>query len=83
MVSEMSTWTEAQRRHYGRLFRFMLANQHAFRHPSAPVLTDEQWETTAHNAAWMAAEMLEPGDIEILDPDTDEFVATTKTAGLH
>lgn len=84
MAAEMSDrWTEEQRRHYGKLYRFISTNFQQFVHPSTPALTAEQQDTIAHNAAFLAAEMLEPGDIDFMDLDSGEIVASTKSAGPH
>jgi hypothetical protein len=40
------------------VFGDMVANQAHFRHPKASEVPAEQWETTAWNAAWIAAYLL-------------------------
>lgn len=52
-------WTPQQLALFRRLLRHMAANQGVFSHPGAPRLEPEHWLTVCHNAAWMAADMLE------------------------
>lgn len=52
-------WTREQHALFARLFKHMAANQPVFTHPDAPAVDPEHWLTTCHNAAWMAADMLE------------------------
>lgn len=52
-----AAWSEAQRAMFVGLFRYMFDNQSFFAHPKAARLTDEQWRTTAWNAAWIAADL--------------------------
>lgn len=82
-MAEMSTrWTEAQRRIYGRVFRYFTVNQAACCHPDMAKASAEHWETIAHNAAWLAAEFLEPGEFVFRDSETNEIVASTNVS-LH
>lgn len=55
-------WTPLQRALFVRLYRHMVSNQEAFKHPRAPMLDAGLWVTTCWNAAWMAATWC-------LDPD--------------
>ena len=68
-------WSEAQNILYVKVHRFMSANKNAMSHPQAPVFTDEHWQTVCHNAAFLAAEMLETDSLRILDVDTEEVIA--------
>lgn len=49
-------WDGTARRAFNSLFSFMMLNQSLFHHPNQTLLEDKHWETTAHNAAWTAAE---------------------------
>lgn len=83
-MAELSDrWTEAQKRIYGRVFRFMQANPKAQCHPDTAPLPDNEWETICHNAAWLAAEFLEEGELKIVDSETGDVVAETNRQALH
>lgn len=69
-------WSEAQRRIYGRVYRFMLVNQQVQTHPAMGRIPDEHWDTICHNAAWLAAELLEDGDFAIRDLDTNQLLSS-------
>lgn len=78
MTAEVSArWNEAQRRIYGRVYRFMVLNQRSACHPDQAHLPADQWDTICHNAAWLAAEFIEAGEITFRDMD-GEVVATSK-----
>lgn len=83
MAEPSAHWTDEQKRIYGRVFRFMSANATSMRHPQSADIPADQWETVCHNAAWLAAEFLEPGDLVIRDVDTDEVIASTNAGALH
>jgi hypothetical protein len=68
-------WTAEQSQLYGRVLRFMVANQEAFRHPDGPILRPEHWQTVCHNAAWTAADLLDSESLRIIDGDTGAIVA--------
>ena len=51
-------WTDQQRAIFNRVYRHMLSNQTAFVHPQASRVEDEHWSTTAWNAAWFAAHVV-------------------------
>jgi len=70
-------WTEEQREMFSHVFRFMLMNQRAIKHPESPDLQDEQWRTICHNAAWAAAEFMECDELTITDLDTGTIMAST------
>jgi len=81
MVADEATlpdeWTEDQRAVYGRMLRFMLANQELFTHPDTPRMPEDQWRTIAHNAACIGADFSGGGEVTIMDGDT--VIATTET----
>lgn len=70
-------WTEAQKAIYAKVYRFMVTNPNAMRHPDMALPSTEHWQTVAHNAAWIAAEFLELDDLTIVDSDTNQIVAIT------
>jgi hypothetical protein len=49
-------WCDLAQRVYNVLYEDMVHNQGLFVHPKAGEVAAEHWKTTAHNAAWMAAE---------------------------
>lgn len=69
-------WTDEQLETYTRIFRFMLVSPRCFQHPEATPVPAEHWHTTAHNAAWYAAEALEAEEFIIRDSETDAFYAS-------
>jgi hypothetical protein len=48
-------WGVAGQKVFNRLYGSMRRAQHLYLHPKATRVPQEQWETTAHNAAWIAA----------------------------
>lgn len=76
-------WTEAQNALFVRVYRFMIGNQSAVRHPKCFEISPAHWQTICHNAAWTAAEMLETDDLTVLDADTEEVVASSGRMVTH
>jgi hypothetical protein len=68
-------WTEEQNTMFVRLYRFLMANQYAVRHPRSPEIIQEHWQTICHNAAWSAAEFMDTDELTIIDSDTEEVLA--------
>lgn len=67
-------WTDAQNRMFSLLHRYMVTNKAVFLRPGHQV-TDEQFQTIAHNAAWMAAVFLETDEARIIDAETQQVLA--------
>lgn len=57
-VEVWDKWSPAQHKMFNGLYAYMYDNQRVFKHPKAPLLSDEQWRTVAWNAAWTAADLL-------------------------
>lgn len=53
---QWTKWSEAARTVFNDVYCVMAYNQGLFLHPSAKKASDEQWITTAWNAAWTAAD---------------------------
>lgn len=71
-------WLPGQVALYERMFTFMIENPTMFQHPDAAPPSLEHWLTTAHNAAWHAAELTELGPDDVLiiaDAATDVELA--------
>jgi hypothetical protein len=64
-------WTAEKKVLFTRMYRHMVNNQDVFKHPGAPRLSDEHWNTVAWNVAWVGAEFSDPsfGMIEHVDED--------------
>lgn len=57
MAKPLKKWSPAATKVYHRTFRLMMANQELFLHPKVTKMPKAIWETTAHNAAWIAADV--------------------------
>lgn len=68
-------WTDEQTELFMRVYKFMIANKEAMRHPSGPVISDEHWQTVAHNAAFIAAELRDSEEVRIIDAETQQILA--------
>lgn len=68
-------WTEAQSSLYMRTHRYMVANQLAMCHPKGAPIPVEHFQTIAHNAAFVAAELSVHESLRGLDADTNETIA--------
>lgn len=55
-------WDEPQRYLFNALYEYMEKYQHLFVHPKTILAPQEYWNTTAHNAAFMAAELVRNKD---------------------
>ena len=75
MADTPDDWTDEQNALFVKLYKFIIANQPAMKHPDAPSLPPEHWQTIAHNTAWSAAEFLDADDLTIRDADSDEVMA--------
>ena len=49
-------WPDIAQRVFNEVYSDMVLNQHLFLHPKADAHAKEHWNTTAHNAAWTAAD---------------------------
>lgn len=49
-------WPDIAQRVFNRTYELMLNNQRIFLHPGTDEVRMEYWKTTAHNAAWEAAD---------------------------
>lgn len=67
-------WNVQERELFGRVYRFMVSNQAAMCHPRCSIPID-QWQTICHNAAWIAADLLNNEALRVLDLDTEEVIA--------
>ena len=62
-------WTEEQKTLYTRVLRFMETNGQVILHPSMPPVDPAHLATICHNAAFVAAEMLEHNQLRIIDDE--------------
>ena len=60
-------WSKQAKALYRGLKRYMIDNPELFMHPKAAPIPKAHWRTIAHNAAWIAAEMLH----DLKDHDCD------------
>lgn len=56
---QWTKWSEQARRVFNRVYMFCVENEWAMRHPKSPKPKTEFWETTAWNAAWIAADAVD------------------------
>ena len=76
MIEKMgSDWNEEQRIMFGRMYRFMLVNQHVMRSRKSEPIPEEEWEILCHNVAWLSAAASVGSDISILDGITGKVVS--------
>jgi hypothetical protein len=80
MLSLPEDWTDEQRELYTRVHKFMVANKDAMCHPAAPIVTEQHWQTIAHNAAFIAAELRDNEEVRILDAETEATIAESPAA---
>lgn len=69
------SWTDEQKKLYVRVYRWITVNQHGFSPVGIPTVPTEIWDRLAHNAAWVAADMLVSDELTIYATDSDEVVA--------
>lgn len=55
-VRKWRNWPDICQRVFNATYEDMVGNQDLFTHPKAGKVPDEQWNTTAWNAAWIAAD---------------------------
>lgn len=77
------TWTPAQRDLYGRVLRFLLSNQAAVTHPNAKLIPERYWLTICHNAAWIAAEIMDGQDFTLVGDDNTVLASTEAVTVLQ
>jgi len=77
MMKIPQDWTDEQGELFALVYRFMAANQDAFRHPHTSELPVEEWNTICHNAAFTAAEFMETDDLTVSDIETGAVLAVT------
>jgi hypothetical protein len=53
---QWNRWNDDEKYIFNSLYGYMKNDQYTFSHPKAAVQNSEYWETTAWNAAWMAAD---------------------------
>lgn len=76
MIERMlSEWNEEQRIMFGRVYRFMLVNQHTMCSNKSEIIPEKEWEILCHNVSWLAAVALIGSDIFIIDGKTDKVVS--------
>ena len=51
-------WNEAEQELFNSLFEHMNSNQDLYKHPALGSSDSDKWNTTAWNAAWMAADFM-------------------------
>lgn len=51
-------WDTNQKRMFNNLFWSMIEDDQLYKHPEALAIPNKHWTTTAWNAAFMAAEMM-------------------------
>jgi hypothetical protein len=49
-------WSDLARKAFNGTYGFMVQNQELVKHPKTRLLEAWEWNTIAHNAAWMAAD---------------------------
>lgn len=54
--AQWTLWTEDARQTFNEVYVMMLDNQSLFKHPKDKNVSDEFWDTTSWNAAWIAAD---------------------------
>lgn len=54
--SQWKLWTEEARYTFNEVYVTMAYNQGLFKHPKDKDVSDEFWDTTSWNAAWIAAD---------------------------
>lgn len=70
-------FSEEQAELFSRMYRFMLMHQHDIKHPAAPSLSDEHWQTICHNTSYLAATFRD-GDELVLREDDESVIFTTE-----
>ena len=68
-VKQWRHWSEQARGVFNAVYDFICSNPLVMRHPKQPVVKMEFWQTTAWNAAWIAADAVD-------DRIPDEIVDT-------
>jgi len=61
-VRQWRKWSERAREVFNQVFAEMNDNQHLFLHPKAIENKPAHWNTTAFNAAWIAADAVDAVD---------------------
>jgi len=60
-------WDDTGKEVFNGLYEYMGENQHLFNHPMTIIIPQEYWNTTAWNAAWIAAELVRKSTKEITE----------------
>jgi hypothetical protein len=60
-------WPDLAQRVFNSTYSTLRDNQELFLHPKAKAAAQNQWDTTAWNAAWMAADGCQQGLQDIAD----------------
>lgn len=55
---QWTRWNEQSKNLFNGLYEYMGNNQYLFNHPHTIQIPNEYWNTTAWNAAYMAAELI-------------------------
>ena len=53
---QWSKWSKEAKAIFNRSYLFFINNQGLMKHPRAPKLSPNQWQTVSWNAAWIAAD---------------------------
>ncbi len=53
------TWSKHAKAVFRQLKRYMRDNPELFVHPESDLIPKKHWGTIAHNAAWIAAELVD------------------------
>lgn len=56
---QWSKWSKRAQAVFNRCYKFFRTSQWAMVHPKAPTLNARLWDTTAYNAAWIAADAVD------------------------
>lgn len=65
--SQWKKWTIVGKHVFNMTFSTMMSNPNHYKHPEAPVVTEEHYKTTCWNAAWIAADYCSRGERHYLD----------------
>lgn len=68
-------WTPQARKVFNETYETMLENQGLFLHPKQATVPQAQWETTAWNAAWTAADAV----VGAAPRDGDEVIVLSRS----
>lgn len=82
MIDFPDDWTPEQFAVFSRVYDFLICNQCGVSHPQAVAISSRHWQTICHNAAYVAAEMIECETLNVLDNETGELIAASPCIGV-